>query len=123
MFGDEEEIVDSEDKIALVVQTSDKQVHKVTFHADGNSDTELLYSVPYLFTQMKACLVSGKQVVVGLTSNLRLFLNGQLFSNECTSFLLTQNFLAFVNSTSGLMHEMFIYDLNRPLPRPTLSFD
>ena len=21
------------------------------------------------------------------------------------------------------MHEMFIYDLNRPLPRPTLSFD
>lgn len=62
-------------------------------------------------------------MVVGLTSNLRLFLNGQLFSNECTSFLLTQNFLAFVNSTSGLMHELFIYDLNRPLPRPTVTFD
>lgn len=71
---------------------------------------------------MQTCLISGKEVTVGLTQNLRLFLNDKLFSNECTSFLLNQNFLAFVNSSSGLSHELFIYDLNRPLPQPT-TFD
>ena len=50
---------------------------------------------------------------------MRLYLNDKLFSNECTSFGLSQTFLSFVNSTSGISHEMFIYDLNRALPQPT----
>lgn len=120
-FGDAMEL-DTEKPIALIVQTTDKKVHKVTFTEEGD-DTDIIFSAPYLFSQMKSCLVSGAEVVVGLTQNLRLFLNNKLFSNECTSFLLTQNFLAFVNSTAGLMHEMFMYDLNRPLPRPSLSAD
>lgn len=49
---------------------------------------------------------------------MRLYLNDKLFSNECTSFTLSQTFLAFINSTSGLSHELFIYDLNRALPKP-----
>ena len=72
---------------------------------------------------MQSAKVSGKEVVVGLTSTLRLYLNGHLFSNECTSVALHENFLLFVNSTSGLMHELFIYDLNKKLPRPIAGLD
>ena len=71
-----------------------------------------------LCIKMQSALVSGQEVVVGLTQNLRLYLNGHLFSNECTCFLLSQNFLLFINSTSGLSHELFIHDMNRALPRP-----
>lgn len=49
---------------------------------------------------------------------MRLYLNDKLFSNECTSFFLSQTFLCFINSTSGLSHELFIYDTNRLLPKP-----
>ena len=58
------------------------------------------------------------EVLVGISSNMRLYLNDKLFSNECTSFFLNQSFLAFVTSTSGLSHELFIYDLTRSLPKP-----
>lgn len=54
-----------------------------------------------------------------MTSNLRLYINDKVFSNECTSMAITQNFLLFVNTTSGLMHEMLLFDLNRPLPQPS----
>jgi elongator complex protein 1 len=39
-----------------------------------------------------------------------------MLSNECTGFILSQNFLIFTNTTSGVMHELHIYDLNRQLP-------
>lgn len=68
--------------------------------------------------KINAAYLSGKEVVVGLTQNLRLYLNDKVFSNECTSFQLNQFFLAFINTTSGLSHELFIYDLNRTLPKP-----
>ena len=68
---------------------------------------------------MQSARISGKEVVIGLTSTLRLYINGHIFSNECTCFALHENFLMFVNSTSGLMHELFIYDLNKRLPRST----
>jgi IKI3 family len=69
--------------------------------------------------KLAATFVSGtSEVLVGLTQNMRLYLNDKLFSNECTSFLLSQTFFTFINSTSGLSHELFIYDTNRALPRP-----
>jgi hypothetical protein len=77
-----------------------------------------MFTIPHLCYKIQAALISGKEVVIGLTANLRLYINDKIFSNECTSFFLSQTFLAFVNSTSGLMHEMLIYDLNRMLPKP-----
>ena len=62
--------------------------------------------------------MSGKEAVVGLAQNMRLFVNDKLLSNECTCFQLSQSFLAFVNSSAGLLHELHIYDLNRALPKP-----
>jgi hypothetical protein len=47
---------------------------------------------------------------------MRLYINNVLFSNECTAFTLTQNFLTFLTSSSGLSHLLYIYDLNRNLP-------
>lgn len=61
-------------------------------------------------------MLTGKPVVVSLTANLRLYVNDRLLSNECTGFLLSQNFLLFTNTTSGIMHELHIYDVNRALP-------
>lgn len=37
--------------------------------------------------------------------------------------MLSQTFLSFINSTSGLSHEMFIYDLNRKLPKPASTLN
>jgi hypothetical protein len=103
------------------VQKTDKKVVRVDFGEDGDETT--LFNAQQMFVHMQTCLVSGKEAVVGLTTNLRLYLNDKLFSNECTSFLLSQNFFTFINSTSGLSHELFLYDLNKPLPQPTFSFE
>ena len=75
-----------------------------------------MFSLDYLTIGLKSAFVSGKPVIVSITSNLRLHLNDRLLSNECTSFQLTQNFLLFTNTTAGIMHELHIYDLNRVLP-------
>lgn len=81
-------------------------------------DTEKLYTLPHLCYKLNAAFLNNEEVVIGVTSNMRLYINDKLFSNECTSFFLNQSFLAFVNSTSGLSHELFIYDLTRSLPKP-----
>ena len=73
--------------------------------------------------KLQTALVSGKEAIIALTPNLRLYINGVLFSIECTSFMLTQNFLAFINSSSGLSHLMYIYDLNRKLPQSLSGSD
>jgi hypothetical protein len=49
---------------------------------------------------------------------MRLYINDKIFSNECTSFHIVQTFLSFTNSTQGLSHELFNYDLNKKLPKP-----
>ena len=78
---------------------------------------ETLFTSGTAYMKMQSAYISGKEVLIGLTSTLRLFINGHLFSNECTGFYLHENFLLFVNSTSGLSHELFLYDLNKKLPR------
>jgi hypothetical protein len=68
---------------------------------------------------MQSALVSGEECLVGLCGDRqKLFINDKLFSNTCTSFHISQTFLSFTNSTEGLFHELFNYDLNKPLPKP-----
>ena len=104
------------------MQTTDKTVIKVTLEDASSSNPffteDILFSTPHLYHKMQAARIGDKEVIIGLTQTLRLYINGHLFSNECTCFSLHENFLLFVNSTSGLMHELFIYDLNKKLPRP-----
>ena len=107
---------------SFILQTIAKDVMRLRIDLDSEVpcfEEENLFSMQHLCIKLQSALLSGKEVVVGLSSNLRLYINGHLFSNECTCFLLTQNFLLFVNSTSGLSHELFMYDLNKPLPVPS----
>ena len=90
---------------------------------DNFFSEDMLFTTAHSYQKMQTARVSGKEVVIGLTSTLRLYLNGHLYSNECTCFSLHENFLLFVNSTSGLMHELFLYDLNKKLPRPNVGLD
>jgi len=106
-----------EDSLGLIVQTLDKSVHKLKLEENFFQE-DLLFTSGHHYIKMQAAKLSGKEVIIGLTATLRLYINGHLFSNECTCFALHENFLLFVNSTSGLMHELFIYDLNKRLPRP-----
>ena len=102
-----------------IQSVQDKSVSKVYIGQDAKN-SEKLYTLPHLCYKINATYLCGNldEVIVGVTSNMRLYLNDKLFSNECTSFFLNQSFLAFVNSTSGLSHELFIYDLTRSLPKP-----
>lgn len=49
---------------------------------------------------------------------MKLYINDQLLSNKCTSFHIAKTFLSFTNTTEGLSHELYNYDLNRRLPKP-----
>ena len=118
--GGLESPADSQTEVSFILQTIDKAVKKLTIDITSQSpffEEDSLFEMQNLCIKIQSALISGQEVVVGLTQNLRLFINGHLFSNECTCFLLSQNFLLFINSTSGLSHELFIYDLNRALPR------
>jgi hypothetical protein len=96
----------------------DKSVHKLSFDIQSLhfEETEM-FDFAHLCIKLQTARVSNKEVVIGLTANMRLYINSVLFSNECTTFMLTQNFLAFINSSSGLSHLLYIYDLNRRLPQ------
>ena len=111
--------------VGYVMQTMDKQIVKITLEEANSANPffteDVLFSTPHLYHKMQAAHISGKEVVIGLTQTLRLYINGHLFSNECTCFGIHENFLMFINSTSGLMHELFIYDLNKKLPRPAIG--
>jgi len=100
----------------VFIQTvKERAVHKVYLSAEAPA-TDKSYLLPHLCSRLAAAYVSGSEVLVGLTQSQRLYLGDKLFSSDCTSFSLTQTFLAFVKATSGLSHELFIYDLNRALP-------
>lgn len=117
---DEDQPVKTPGQNFIYIQSlADKAVHKVFLSAEDERDTQKLFLLPHFCYKLSATYISGaSEVLVGLTQNMRLYLNDKLFSNECTSFFLSQTFLVFVNSTSGLSHELFIYDTNRALPKP-----
>ena len=108
----------SDSSTTFILQLTDKSVKKLSTDLKIGSEMEEqdLFTLQHLVVKLQTCFVSGKEAIIGLTPNLRLYINSVLFSNECTSFMLTQNFLAFVNSSSGLQHLLYIYDLNRKLP-------
>ena len=126
-FGGQDEDEETEVNYGYIVQTTDKSVLKLTLEDTSSENPffteDLLFTTPHLYQKMQAARISEKEVIIGLTSTLRLYINGHIFSNECTCFSLHQNFLLFVNSTSGLMHELFIYNLNKKLPRSAMPGD
>mmetsp|Transcript_26788 Transcript_26788/g.40862 ORF Transcript_26788/g.40862 Transcript_26788/m.40862 type:complete len:125 (-) Transcript_26788:2020-2394(-) len=80
-----------------------------------------MFEIPALCAELQSTYVSGSECVVGLNAQMKLYINDKLFSNHCTSFHVSQTFLSFTNTTEGLSHELFNYDLNRKLPKPSSS--
>ena len=118
-FGlENEEAAKKKEPEFLVVQTMDKKLSKVPV-ADGQDIAEML-EMPTLCSQIQAAHISGSECIIGFNQQqMRLYINDKIFSNECTSFHVSQTFLSFINSTQGLSHELFNYDLNKQLPKPT----
>jgi IKI3 family len=105
----------------IIQAVQSKSVQKISLEKEKDTEDKL-FTLPHLCFKLNATYLNGtSETVVCLSNNMRLYLNDKLLSNECTSFTLSQSFLAFVNSTSGLSHELFIYDLNRSLPVPSTS--
>ena len=76
----------------FIVQTFSKDILKLKIDLESEVpcfEEETLFTMQHLCIKIQSALLSGKDVVIGLSSNLRLYINGHLFSNECTSFLLT----------------------------------
>ena len=100
------------------MQYTDRTLHRIAIESEEETE---MFELGQLYVKMQMALVSNKEVVVGLTANMKLFINNVLFSNECTCFTLTQNFLTFIASSSGLSHLLYIYDLNRQLPASAVN--
>ena len=54
---------------------------------------------------------------------MRLFVNGRLLSNKCTSVHLSELFLSFTNSTDAMSHELFNFELSKKLPWSSASIN
>jgi hypothetical protein len=117
MAFDDDELA-SADRPCLIVQHTDRSLYRLAIDLAGTDEIEPseMFDLAHQVIKLQSAFVSGKEVVVGLTANMRLYINNVLFSNECTAFTLTQNFLTFLTSSSGLSHLLYIYDLNRNLP-------
>ena len=90
---------------SFVIQLADKSLSRLSIDlSDKNAEIEEceLFDLPHQAIRLQCAKVSNKEVVISLTANLRLYINSVLFSNEATAFMLSQNFLAFVNSSQGL---------------------
>ena len=74
--------------------------------------------MPALCSRIQATDICRSECVIGFNDQLKLFINDKLFSNQCASFHIAKTFLSFTVSTEGLSHELFNYDLNKPLPKP-----
>ena len=68
-----------------------------------------------LHPSLKSTFINGKESIIGLARNNKLFINDKLFCTGCISFALYLNFLMFVKSAEK-NYLFYIYDLNRALP-------
>ena len=91
-FGGQDEDEEAEVNYGYIVQTTDKSVLKLTLEDTSSENPffteDLLFTTPHLYQKMQAARISEKEVIIGLTSTLRLYINGHIFSNECTCFSL-----------------------------------
>ncbi len=104
----------------IFVQHLDKSVHYVSLQATGEETVEFIVPAQ-LFAQMVPARVGGHEGMVGLTQNMKLYINATLFSPDVTSFLVSETLLFFTKSTPGTSHLLYIYDLSAELPLPSVS--
>ena len=60
--------------------------------------------------------INSIETPVALDYSMNLYIDNNIFAKDVTNFFLSQNFLLFIQSTSGLLYKLFIFDLNEPMP-------
>ena len=62
----------------FLIHTIDKRVHKVLL---DDPEPQEMFEVPSLCCSIQATFISGKECVIGINSQMRLYINSKLFSN------------------------------------------
>lgn len=98
----------------IFVQYQDKVIGIATF----DQVQQDLNVVQQPFVQMTAAYIGIQEGIIGITANMKLYINSILFSSDVTSYLISGNFLLFTKSTAGMSHLIYIFDLANILPFP-----
>jgi len=66
------------------------------------------------FIRVQELPLENRNIIVGLTGNMRLYIDTKLISSECTSFYYHNGFLLFTTLSNGLSHLLFLYKISEP---------
>lgn len=120
---DEEEKVEHEK--CIYIQYLSKKLQRyfpALLSEEGEAEVkDIWFELPHVCFQLSAAYLTGELCIVSLSNTSKLSINGKLFSKECTSMLLTRDFLFFINSTQTLFHSLYVYNLKKKLPLPVLD--
>jgi len=122
-LGQQEEEKDEHlDDKCVYMQYLNKNIQKyypaLLKETDQGEFNDLWFNLSHLCFQMTAAYVVGELCIFTLSNNSKLSINGKLFSKDCTSMLITKEFVFFINSTQALFHHLYVYNLNKRLPLP-----
>jgi len=106
----------------ILLQLSDKSFSKFHYEDPKSSLSEFPLNVSQVFTQICASFIGNSEGIIGLTSNMKLYINSILFSADVTSFLVSGNLLFFTKSTPGTSHLLYCFDLTNGLPTVNVFF-
>lgn len=95
-----------------------KYVPKLLNTTESGTFSNVWFELNHLCHQLFAAYICGELCLFSLSANSKLSINGKLFSKDCTSLLLTRDFMFFINSTQSLFHHLYVYNLNKSLPLP-----
>ena len=111
-------------KTHCVVEYIDGSLQSFNIECDNETERltsfEDISSLPSPCSQISTAIVAGnKEVIIGLDSRSRLYINNKLLSSECNSFVIHDVFLIFTTITN-LIRFIPLFDPNLLLP-PTAT--
>lgn len=119
--SDNEEVKEHQGNCIFIQYLSKKMQRYIPALLNDNDQGEfqdLWFELNHLCYELTAAYLTGEICIFSLSSTSKLCLNGKLFSKDCTSLLLTKQFLFFINSTQTLFHSLYVYNLKKALPLP-----
>lgn len=91
-----------------------------TLYGDDNEPTDYEHQVSHLCYQIEAVFMRGVISIITLSNNGKLSINGDLFSADITSLFVSRSFIFFIN---GTLYLMYVYNLNKELPKAVLTLN
>ena len=121
--SDEEEKVDNSYHKCIYMQYLSKKIQTYTpqlLYNDEGKFKDYEYQIAHLCYRIDVVFCQGQLCLFTLSNTNKLSLNGNIFSKDCTSMLVTRDFLFFIN---GTLYLMYVYNLNKELPKPVLDIN